>query len=525
MRTGVLALLTVGLGIAGQPAKPEPALPASAIFRLTTGNDSSGNGSHIHPVPFAPDGSTLAWGDRKDNTVRVWDVKRGAEAWKLHGHEGCVLSAAYTADGERLVTGSYDGSVRIWDLLTGRTLHVLRPTGDRSMVYSVAVSPDGKTVASGEWGGAIRVWDAASGKLLHAAPGGDARPGRRSRSYVQVVAFSPDGKTLVTGSDGGTVQFWDAATLTEREKLRKVVPPGAGNLPAPFASSIDFSPDGKTVAVAFYATDQSIYLWDAQTGEEVQKLDGTASAYTVDFSPDGKYLLSTARELRVWELASGKTVLQIPEPREWLYAMYSGSFSSDGSLLASGGQDNGVILWDAYGFERGWEPPEATPAVLDRLAKQLGDADPAVAYRAIGTLSKLGKPAVAVLGQRLRAVANADPQQIRRWIGELDNDAFETREKAESALRDVGELAEAGLRDALRETTSAEVRQRARGLLQGVVSLALTRSRAVVVLERAGGPEARKVLEDLAKGDERTPLTRDAQASLARLSQRHAPGR
>jgi hypothetical protein len=134
----------------------------------------------------------------------------------------------------------------------------------------------------------------------------------------------------------------------------------------------------------------------------------------------------------------------------------------------------------------------------------------------------MGKPAVALLKARLQAIPNADPQQIQRWIRELDADAFDTREKAEASLRSVGDLAEQGLRDVLRETRSAEVRQRARQLLQEVVPLALTRSRAVIVLEYQGSPEARQVLESLAKGDDRAPLTRDARASLARLAQRPA---
>ena len=529
MRTIGLAPLAVFLAItcsavstSGQ-SREKPTLPAQAIFRLTTGLDSSGNATHIHPVPFSRDGSTIAWGDRKDHTVRIWNVKKGAQAWKLHGHESSVLCTAYSPDGDALASGSYDGSVRIWDLLTGRTTKVLRPEGRRSPVYTVAFSPDGKTVASGEWGGAIRLWDVASGKLLHTVQSADPRAAKSSPAFIQVVAFSPDGKTLVSGSEGGVVQFWDAATMTEREKLRKVVPAAAGgNFARPYASSLDFSPDGKVLAVAFYGTGQAIFLWDTQTGEEVQKLDGTASAYTIDFSPDGKFLLSAARELRVWELASGKTVLQIPEPREWIYAIYSGSFSPDGSLLTSGGQDNAVIVWDAFGFERGWEPPEASAATLAQLGKQLGDVDPALAYRAIGTLSKMGKPAVALLKNRLQAIPNADPKQIHQWIRELDDIAFTTREKAEAALRDVGEAAEQGLRDALRTTASAEVRLRARRLLQAVVPLTLTRGRAVIVLEYVGSTEARQVLATLAKGDERAALTRDARASLTRLSRRPA---
>lgn len=502
-------------------AKPERNLPPQAIYRLTTGNDSSGNATHHHPVPFSPDGSTLAWGDRKDHTIRIWNVKTGVEEWKLHGHESHVLCLAYSPDGNTLASGSYDGSVRIWDLLTGRTLKILRPEGRRSMVYTVAWSPDGKTIASAEWGGAVCLWDVATGKLLHSTRGGDTKRRGFLGHFVQVAAFSPDGKTLVTGSTGGVVQFWDPATMKEKEDLRKVVPPSPNS--DAYASSLDFSPDGKILAVGFYGTDQSIYLWDTQTGEEVQKLDGTASAYTVDFSPDGKFLLSAARELRVWELASGKTVLEIDEPREWIYCMYSGSFSPDGSLLTSGGSDNAVILWDAFGFDRGWEPPQASPASLKVLADQLGDPDPAIAYRAIGTLTKMGKPVVAVLGDRLQVIQRADPKQIQQWIRELDDDSFETREKAEAQLQKVSELAEAGLRKAFQETTSAEVRMRARRLLKDVVPIGLTRNRAVIILERMASPEAREVLENLARGDERAPLTREAKASLARLTKR--PGK
>src|SRR5262249_57956305 len=117
-------------------------------------------------------------------------------------------------------------------------------------------------------------------------------------------------------------------------------------------------------------------------------------------SREGKVLASAYREVRLWDVATGEELLVIPEPREYLYAIYSVSFSPDGTRLASGGQDNAVIVWDAFGRDRNRRAPGVLPPrELESLWDDLAGPDPARAYRTGGTLAG-GPPQAAPLPGR-----------------------------------------------------------------------------------------------------------------------------
>ena len=107
-------------------------------------------------VSFSPEGQTLASGSW-DNTVRIWDVNTARPLRTLTGHTGWVISVSFSPDGQTLATGSWDNTVRIWDVNTGDPLRTL--TGHTSVVRSVSFSPDGQTVATGSDDGIVLLWD------------------------------------------------------------------------------------------------------------------------------------------------------------------------------------------------------------------------------------------------------------------------------------------------------------------------------------------------------------------------------
>ena len=116
----------------------------------------------------------------------------------LKGHTAGVSSVAWSPDGKRLATGSYDKTAKVWDAATGQELLTLK--GHTGYVFSVAWSPDGKRLATGSWDGTAKVWDAASGQELLTLKG--------HTDVVSSVAWSPDGKRLATASSDGTVQIY-----------------------------------------------------------------------------------------------------------------------------------------------------------------------------------------------------------------------------------------------------------------------------------------------------------------------------
>ncbi len=144
-----------------------------------------------------------------------------------------VNSVAFSPDGKTVLTGSGDGTARLWEAATGKPVSVFSPMKHGSGVTSVAFSPDGKTVFTGSLDGTARLWEAASGKPVSSP--------MKHGEWVTSVAFSPDGKTVLTGSLDGTGRLWEAAS---GKPVSSPMKHGSG------VNSVAFSPDGKTIMAA-----------------------------------------------------------------------------------------------------------------------------------------------------------------------------------------------------------------------------------------------------------------------------------
>ncbi len=142
----------------------------------------------LKSVAFSPDGQRIVTGGF-GNTAKVWDVASGRVLLTLEGHKGFISSVAYSPDGQRIVTGSQDQTAKVWDAASGKELLTLK--GDTNEIHSVAFSPDGQRIVTGAGDNTAKLWDAASGReLLRLSAGG----------YYAAAAFSPDGQRIVTGA-------------------------------------------------------------------------------------------------------------------------------------------------------------------------------------------------------------------------------------------------------------------------------------------------------------------------------------
>jgi WD40 repeat protein len=281
--------------------------------------------SSVTSVSFSPDGKTLASGSY-DKTVKLWNVESDKELKTLSGYSYSVRSVSFSPDSKTLAaSGSYDKTVKLWDVESGKELKTL--SGHFSDVWSVNFSPDGKTLASGSSDNTVKLWDMESGKELKTLSG--------HSSYVTSVSFSPDGKTLASGSYDKTVKLWDLESGKELKTL-------SGHFSHVW--SVSFSPDGKTLASG--SSDNTVKLWDMESGKELKTLSGHfESVWSVSFSPDGKTLASGSSDntVKLWDLESGKELKTL---RGHSDDVRSVSFSPDGKTLASGSSDRTVKLWD-----------------------------------------------------------------------------------------------------------------------------------------------------------------------------------
>ena len=278
---------TVGYILWRQTARTKA--PDIALVRTLAGHTDV-----VRSVAFSPDGRTLASGSW-DNTIKLWEVATGREARSLAGHTGDACSVAFSPDGRTLASGSSDNTIKLWDVATGREVRTL--AGHTDEVCSVAFSPDGRTLASGSTDHTVKLWDMATGRDLRTLAG-HVLP-------VFSVAFSPDGRTLASGSQDNTIKLWDIPTGREVRTL-------AGH--TDWVLSVAFSPDGRTLASGSW--DKTIKLWEVATGREVRTLAGhTKGLESVAFSPDGRTLASGSADktIKLWEVATGRTLASEPK--------------------------------------------------------------------------------------------------------------------------------------------------------------------------------------------------------------------
>ncbi len=284
----------------------------------------------------------------------------GDTLFTYHGHTGFLRSVSWSPDGARIASASDDGTVQVWDALTGAAPYTYR--GHSSPVMAVAWSPDGTMIASGSQDNTLQVWNPTSGQMLFSFTFG---------KQVMGVAWSLDGAYLAAVSWDYTIGVWDAKTW---RRLHRFVAFGAVN-------TLAWSPDN--IHIVTGDADKQAVIWNVDTGGRIRTYRGqTGSILALAWSPDRTGIASGAdlpdMTLQYWnslsleklwsintqgatpalawspkgtQLAAGGSVVSLLDPATGNQLLsYQGdgaalAWSPNGAYIASGGQSTTVQVW------------------------------------------------------------------------------------------------------------------------------------------------------------------------------------
>ncbi|MBW4498029.1 MAG: protein kinase [Scytonema hyalinum WJT4-NPBG1] len=313
--------------------KPAKEAPSKAIF-IPCGR--------VNSVAFSRDGQLLATAG--NGIIRLWQISYRL-AWRIElwpvscrqeqeivveeichltGHYGDIYSIAFSQDRRILASGGSDGTIKLWEVATGKEIRTFSDDPDRvHSIYSVGFgfSYNGQVVASGSYG-TLKIRQVETGREIITLAGNNSWG-----KHIDPIALSPDGLILASGSFRW-IQLWNVRTGRAIRTLYE----------HDYAvQSMAFSPDGLFLASG--SVDNTIKVWHLATGKEIRTFYGHShTVYSVAFSPDGQLLVSTSYDgtIRLWQVADGSQIRNFTFDFRWMDRWKSIALSPDGQLLAIG---------------------------------------------------------------------------------------------------------------------------------------------------------------------------------------------
>ncbi|KAG0042636.1 Rab GDP dissociation inhibitor alpha, partial [Gryganskiella cystojenkinii] len=395
-----------------------------------------GHDRSVTDIFVSLDGSLLASGaddlDVEKKVARIWDVKSGKCLHVLDGHTEAYTGLIFSPSGHRIITGSRNQAIYLWDLETGDRIHSFEVPGNETMVDAIDCSPDWQVLASAYEDQSLRIWNVETSECLRVLTG--------LAGFNLGLAYSPNGERFSLTTDEG-IKTWDAATGDHLWTFNETV--------CTVGSAV-YSLDSKQIACG--TKDNTASLLDPVTGKMMLVLRGhTAEIYNIAFSQDGLQIATASEDrtvrlwsqkgepgavfnhlepvgwIRVWERQSGALVHCVTNDQRGLKAL----FPCDPKVALSGYEDTTLLWAIESGQARRLFSLRHTDGYQHRVAISSGDriacttgvgSEVKVWNRSTGTLEHhlLGhKKVVNTLlfspngGQQL--ASHSDDESIRLW--------------------------------------------------------------------------------------------------------------
>ena len=294
--------------------------------------------NQINAIAISPDNKIVVAGD-VNNTITLWDINSGEIIYLLKSWYGAINCVTFSPDGQFLASGGDDTTVKLWDISNGSEVRTLK--GHNKSVKSIVFAPEGHTIASIYDDGKAVIWDLNTGRILHTLENTNTPGG------ISSIAFSPDGKTIaVANRKEYNIKLWDVASK------RKICNFISKDLPA---TNIIFNLDGTILA----SGDKygHLKLWDVNTKQEICtfcEFNSTFISLVFAYEGQNQILLSSGYKISKYRDLNKSYNYNIQD----FYYQYVTSFNShsnsidsiaispDGKILASSSHDNTIKLWD-----------------------------------------------------------------------------------------------------------------------------------------------------------------------------------
>ena len=298
-----------------RPLAPILQAPCGVLLRTLEGHAEG-----INAIALTSDGTRIISAS-DDHTLKVWDLQTGSLLLTLTGHTGIVTAVTIASDGSYLISGAWDHTLRVWDLQTGQeTQQFQEKTG---VVTDIAIAPNGHRFVSAAGIGTqsdssdvdrLKLWDLEDGTEIVSLRG--------HTGPVDSVTITPDGQYVISGAGSTlmqpsdeTIRIWESETGQEAGVLAGHTGPIKALAVSPDGQHLISAGGGRHTDGFGQTTNNVLHIWNLDKRTQLHTLRGhlEQSIDAVTMTPDGKFLISGASGIKVWDLQTRQEVASLPE--------------------------------------------------------------------------------------------------------------------------------------------------------------------------------------------------------------------